>query len=83
MGHKSPQCPQRPKDKIKRVAIPKNEIVPLGPSDVIAEVAGTKIPLTFDTGAEISLVPVELVQEQEFTDQVSKFKPVMCEDRWY
>ena len=83
VDHKSNQCPQRPNVKMKRVAIPKNEIVHLCPSYIKAEVAETKIPLTFDTGIEISLVPVELVQEQEFTDKVSKFKPVMCEDRWY
>ena len=50
---------------------------------MLAEIGGTKIPLTFDTGAEISLVPVELAAEQEFTDELSKFKPVMCDDKWY
>ena len=82
VGHKSPQCPKRPKDKVKRVVIPENKIVRLAQNDVMSEIAGKKVPLTFDTGAQISLVPNELVSEEEFTGKVSKFKGINSKGEW-
>ena len=74
VGHKSPQCPKRPRDKGKRVLIPENKIVHLAAND-----ADTRIPMTFGTGAQISLVPIELVREDEFTGETSKFKGITSE----
>ena len=82
VGHKSPQSPKCTKDNVKRVAIPKDEIVHMAPNEVMSEVAGKKIPLTFDTGAQISLVPTELVCEDEFTGKVSKFKATNSKGEW-
>ena len=82
VGHKSPQCPKRPKDKVKRVAIPVDKIVPLAQNDVMSEIAVKQVPLTFDSGAMISLVPSELVEEDEFTGGVSKFKGINSKGEW-
>ena len=68
MGHKSPQCPKKPKDRVKRVKIPKDEIVSLGARDILPEVSGITIPVTLDTGADISVVPLEVVQPHQFTE---------------
>ena len=53
VGHKSPQCPKHPKDKVKRIAIPVDKITPLNQNDVMSEIEGVRIPLTFDSGAMI------------------------------
>ena len=82
VGHKSLQCPKRPKDKVKWVVIPENKIVHLARNDVMSEIAGKRVPLTFDTGAQISLVPNELVSEEEFTGEVSKFKGINSKREW-
>ena len=82
VGHKSPQCPKRPKDKVKRIAIPVDKITPLNQNDVMSEIAGVRILLTFDSGAMISVVPLELVSEREFTGELSKFKGVSSRREW-
>ena len=83
VGHKSPKCSKKPKDRVKRIKIPKDEIVSLDPSDVLAEVSGTKIPLTLDTGADISIVPSEVVKSHEFTDETFTFKTVLSDEKGY
>ena len=80
--HKSSQCPKRPRDKVKRVLIPEDKIVHLAANDVMGKIADTSIPMTFDTGAQISLVPIELVKEDEFMGETSKFKGVTTEGSW-
>ena len=64
------------------MAIPKDDIVPLATNDVMSVIAGKKIPLTFDIRAQISLVPIELVREHEFTGEISKFKGVTSMGEW-
>ena len=82
VGHKSPQCPKRPKDKVKRIAIPVDKITPLNQNDVMSEIARFRISLTFDSGAMISVVQLELVSEREFTGELSKFKGVSSRVEW-
>ena len=38
--------------------------------------------MTFDTGAQISLVPIELVKQKESTGETSKFKGITTEGSW-
>ena len=45
-------------------------------------IAGKRILLTFDTGAMISLLPSELVGEDKFTGERSKFKEINCKREW-
>ena len=53
--------------------IPKEEIVSLGARDVLTEVLGITIPVTLDTIADISVVPLEVVQPHQFTEEIVKF----------
>ena len=69
VGHKSPQCPKRPKDKVKRVLIPDNKIVHLAANDVMSHIADKRVLMTFDTVAQISLFPIELVRNEQFTGE--------------
>ena len=48
----------------------------------MSEIAGIRIPLTIDSGAMISVVPIELVRESEFTGEVSKFKGLNSKCEW-
>ena len=76
VGHKSNQCPKRSKEKVKKILIQADKIEPLGMSDVMAKVEGKNIPMTFDTGAEISLIPDELVKPEQLTGETMKIKGV-------
>ena len=67
---------------MNRVLIPEDKIVHLAANDVMGKIADTRIPMTFDTGAQISLVPIELVKEDEFTWETSKFKGVTTDGSW-
>ena len=78
VGHKSPQCPKRPRDKVKKILIPEDQIGHLSANDVMARIGDTRKPMTFDTGAQISIVPIELVKEGEFTGKTSK----LSYDKW-
>ena len=44
--HVSPQCPKKPKGKIKSIQIPTENVRALGSNKVLAEISGTQIPLT-------------------------------------
>ena len=81
MGHKSPQCPKR-KDKVMRIEIPVEKITTLNQHDVMSEITGIRLPLTIDSGAIISVVPIELVSESEFTGEVSKLKGLNSNGKW-
>ena len=82
VGHKSPQCPKRNKDRVKKVLIQEDQIAHLANNDVMAIVGGVRIPMTFDTGAQISLVPIELVRPDEFTGETLRFKGVLSKQSW-
>ena len=65
-GHKSPQCPQRI-TKVKRIHIPRNRIVPLKQNELLGTISGHSLPITCDSGADITVVPEECVGEGKFT----------------
>ena len=70
------------KDKVKRVLIPENKIVHLAANDVTSHIADKRVPMTFDIGAQISLVPIESVRKEEFTGEMSKFKGISNDGTW-
>ena len=57
LGHKSNVCPKK-KDKVKRLIIPWKHARELGYSDIMGKVNGVTLPVTMDSGADISLEPV-------------------------
>ena len=70
VGHKSRQCP---KYSLKRIQIPVDCVKALGKNEVMADVSGTVIPVTVDSGAQMTVVPLEVVKDHEFTGETTTF----------
>ena len=68
-GHKSPQCPKKVTTTIKQIQIPINHVKPFKDNEVIGMVDGHMLPITVDSGAEISMVPEKCVKESQFTGE--------------
>ena len=49
--------------------IPINHVKPLKENEVLGTVEGHILPITFDSGAEISVVPEECVRESQYTGE--------------
>ena len=82
VGHKSPQCPNKKKEKVKKVKIFAHLIETLAKNDVMASVNNHLLPMTLDSGAEISIVPQEFVNPSDFTGESLKFKGVLAKHAW-
>ena len=67
-GHKSPQCPQK-STRVKRIQIPRSRIVPLKLNELFGSIGGHSLPITCDSGANITEVPEECIREEEFTGE--------------
>ena len=65
-GHKSPQSPQKV-SKVRRVQIPSNKVVALKDNELFGSVGEHCMPVTCDSGADITVVPEECVREDQFT----------------
>jgi len=59
-GHKSPECPTRLKSN-KRVKLPLDKLVYLNSNELFGKVGAYGMPITCDSGAQISVVPEECV----------------------
>ena len=70
LGHKSNVCPKK-KDKLKRLTIPWKHVRELGYSDIMGKVNGVTLPITMDSGADVSLVPIEAVKQSDYTGETS------------
>ena len=86
VGHKSPQCPLRIK-QVKKIKIPAEKVVPLARNEVFGSMGKYRLPITCDTGAQVTLVPEECVEPSQFTGETSvlatandtKFEGKRCE----
>ena len=65
-GHISPNCPMK-KAKVKKVRVDEDKIEILKKNEVFGAVGPHRMPITLDTGAEISVVPEEAVEPQQFS----------------
>ena len=65
-GHISPNCPTR-KNKVKKVRVEEDKIEILKPNEVFGAVGPHRMPVTLDTGAEVTVVPEEAVERSQFT----------------
>jgi len=72
--HKSQQCPKRNKERVRKVIIQAEKIERLATNNVMAMIGDTRIPMTMDSGAEVFIVPLELVKTEEFIKDSSKCK---------
>ena len=64
---------------MKRVQIPSEKIVPLIENKLFGSVGSHRMPITCDSGADISVVPEECVMAEQFTGtkcQVDSFDKV-------
>ena len=76
-GHKSPQCPQ--KQQVKWVQIPAKDVVRLRDNELMGSLGPHVLPVTCDSGADITVVPEECVDPKLFTNEtceVSSFNRV-------
>ena len=77
-GHKSPQCPL--KQQVKCVQVPTAQPVVLKDNELMGSVGVHVLPVTCDSGADITIVLEECMQENEFTGEtceVSSFNRVV------
>jgi len=68
-GHKAPDCPTRPKTN-RRVKLPVDKLVYLNPNELFGQVGVHGMPITCDSGAQISVVPEECVEPSEFSGEL-------------
>jgi len=78
MGHKRPECPNKTK-RNKKVKV--TNFRDLGHNDTMAKAGGICIPITLDTGADITLLPAELQCVREYTGSTALVKGVWIEPR--
>ena len=76
VGHKSPQCPKKQQSSVKRIQIPVDCVKVLGRHEVMGSIGGTLAPITIDSGAELTLVPEEMVTQSQFTGENKTFNDV-------
>jgi len=62
-GHKSPNCPSKPKGN-RRVQVAREKTIQR--DELYGEVNGWGMPITIDSGAQISVVPLECVEPEQF-----------------
>ena len=65
-GDKSPQSPQR-QSQVKRIQIPSDKVVPLRDNELFGSVGAHRMPITYDSGADISVLPEDSVLPEQFT----------------
>jgi len=72
-GHKSPDCPTRPKGN-RRVQIPDREKLILQSEEMFGSVNNCGMSVTIDTGAQISVVPVECVEPSQMVGRKQRVR---------
>ena len=65
-GHISPNCPMK-KAKVKKVRVDEGKIEMLKHNEVFGAIGPHRMPITLDTGAEVSVVPEEAVDPEQFS----------------
>ena len=66
-GHISPNCTA--KRKVKKVKIREDSIATLKSNEVFGSVGPHRMPITIDTGAEVTVVPAEAVDDEQLTGE--------------
>ena len=72
-GHISPNCPTR-KNKVKKVTVEESKLESLKHNEVFGSVGPHRMPVTLDTGAEITVVPEEAVDPSQFTGDTCELR---------
>ena len=72
-GHISPNCPTK-KSKVKKVTVQESKLESLKHNEVFGSVGPHRMPVTLDTGAEITVVPEEAVDPSQFTGDTCELR---------
>ena len=72
-GHKSPQCPLR-QNQVKRIEIPSDKVVELKQNELFGAIGDHRLPVTCDTGADVTLVPEECVSDSQLTGETCEVR---------
>ena len=72
-GHISPECARRT-NRVKRIKIPAEKIIPLKKNEVFGMIGSHHIPITCDTGTEVTVVPAECVLPHQLTGDTCELK---------
>ena len=67
-GHMSPKCFKRT-SKVKRVKVCEDQVVSLRRNEIFGAVGPHRMPVTCDTGAEVTVVPEECVEPHQKTGE--------------
>ena len=73
-GHISPNCPKNATPKIKRVLVQEDQIQVLGRNEIFGAVGPHRMPVTCDTGAEVTVVPEEAVEQDQLTGETCELR---------
>jgi len=65
-GHKSPNCPTKPKSN-RKVCMNDSEPVIVQQEELFGSIGSCNLSVTVDTGAQISIVPLECVRADQLT----------------
>ena len=72
-GHISPDCPKRT-GRVKRIKIPEEKCVRLRRNEVFGSIGSHRLPITCDTGAEVTVIPEECVEPHQKTGELCELK---------
>ena len=73
-GHEEPDFPKAKSKTVKRVERQHEGIQTLRGNELLAKVEGYSIPMTIDSGAEISVIPKELLDVVKYTGRTEVMK---------
>ena len=71
-GHISPNCPA--KKKIKKVRVMQDRIASLKNNEMFGAVGPHRMPITLDTGAEVTVVPAEAVEPHQLNGETKTLR---------
>ena len=75
-GHISPNCPMK-KAKVKKVRVDEGKIEMLKHNKVFGAIGPHRMPITLETGAEVSVVPEEAVDHNQFSGKERTLRSLM------
>ena len=74
-GHMSRDCP-RNNNRVRQIRIPEGKLVSLGHNEVFGSVGPHRMPITLDTGAAVSVVLEECVEQSQMTGRTRQIKTI-------
>ena len=82
-GH-TPQYPLRV-NQVKKINIPADKVVQLKKNELFGAIGNHRLPITCDTGADVSVVPEECIKQDQLTDEsceLAAFNKTKSEGKW-